>query len=58
LGFKTGRVTCGQGHAGGVTTTWKALSALPLLLVTDVRRDNMEGRGHPPQGGISLSEYQ
>jgi hypothetical protein len=48
LGFKADRITCGWGHAGRVTATWKSFSAFPLVLVKDSRRDKMEGRGHSP----------
>jgi hypothetical protein len=58
LNFKAGRVTCGWGHASGVTTTKRALSAFPLVLVTDGRRGKMEGRGHSPQGGVFLLGHQ
>jgi hypothetical protein len=48
LDFKAGRVTCGWDDAGGVTTTQKALSIFPSVLVTDRRRNKMEGRGWSP----------
>jgi hypothetical protein len=54
LGFKAGRVTCGQDHKGEVTKTQKVLLAFPSVLVTDCRRDKTEGRGCSPQGRISL----
>jgi hypothetical protein len=56
LGFKANRITCGQGYTGRVTTTQKVFSAFPSVLVTDTRRDTMEGRGCSPRVGISLSE--
>jgi hypothetical protein len=35
-----------------MTATWKALSASPLILVTDGKKDKVEGRDALPREGF------